>query len=71
MRIMVYPQGLLAAALLMLSPLGVDAQDMPGFECDNRFGECGTPEMSGGGGGGGGGKSTVACGEPLDTIGAS
>ena len=23
-----------------------------GFECDNNFGECGTPEQSGGGGGG-------------------
>lgn len=25
-----------------------------GFECDNNFGDCGTPEQSGGGGGGGG-----------------
>ena len=24
------------------------------FECDNNFGDCGTPEQSGGGGGGGG-----------------
>ena len=30
------------------------AQDAPPFECDNNFGACGTPEMSGGGGGGGG-----------------
>lgn len=29
------------------------SQDQPGFECDNNFGECGTPEQSGGGGGGG------------------
>ena len=29
------------------------AQDQPGFECDNTFGPCGTPEQSGGGGGGG------------------
>lgn len=28
-------------------------QDQPGFECDNNFGECGTPEQSGGGGNGG------------------
>ena len=25
-----------------------------GYECDNNFGDCGTPEQSGGGGGGGG-----------------
>ena len=29
------------------------AQDQPGFECDNSFGPCGTPEQSGGGGDGG------------------
>ena len=29
------------------------AQDQPGFECDNNFGECGTPEQSGGVGNGG------------------
>ena len=29
------------------------AQDQPGFECDNSFGPCGTPEQSGGGGNGG------------------
>ena len=28
--------------------------EAPPFECDNNFGTCGTPEMSGGGGGGGG-----------------
>lgn len=28
------------------------AQDQPGFECDNNFGPCGTPEQSGGGNGG-------------------
>ena len=28
-------------------------QDQPGFECDNNFGECGSPEQSGGGGNGG------------------
>ena len=29
------------------------AQDQPGFECDNSFGPCGSPEQSGGGGNGG------------------
>lgn len=29
------------------------AQEQPGFECDNSFGPCGTPEQSGGGGNGG------------------
>ena len=27
-----------------------------GYECDNNFEDCGTPEQSGGGGGKGGGK---------------
>lgn len=31
----------------------------PGYECDNQFGACGTPEQSGGGGGGGGGSILV------------
>ncbi|MCA9526139.1 MAG: thrombospondin type 3 repeat-containing protein, partial [Myxococcales bacterium] len=34
-------------------------QDAPPFECDNNFGECGTPNMSGGGGGGGGGGGSI------------
>jgi uncharacterized protein (TIGR03382 family) len=34
-------------------PIVAGAQDAP-FECDNNFGDCGTPNMSGGGGGGGG-----------------
>lgn len=42
----------LIVALLML-PMAVMGQDAP-FECDNNYGECGTPEMSGGGNGGGG-----------------
>ncbi|MEO1050304.1 MAG: hypothetical protein AAFX87_06750 [Bacteroidota bacterium] len=25
----------------------------PGFECDSKYGDCGTPEGGGGGGGGG------------------
>jgi hypothetical protein len=35
------------------------------FECDDRFGECGTPEMSGGGGGGGGGGSILIANTDL------
>jgi hypothetical protein len=31
-----------------------EGTEAPPFECDNNFGTCGTPEMSGGGGGGGG-----------------
>lgn len=31
-----------------------DGQEDPPYECDNNFGDCGTPEQSGGGGGGGG-----------------
>ena len=42
----------LIAALLMV-PMVVMGQDAP-FECDNNYGECGTPEMSGGGNAGGG-----------------
>lgn len=49
----------LAIALALGNALVVSAQDSPGFECDNRFGECGTPDMSGGGGGGGGGGGSI------------
>ncbi len=31
----------------------------PPYECDNNYGQCGTPEQSGGGGGGGGGSVLV------------
>ena len=47
----------LTACLMLSSILATQAiaQDQaPPFECDNNFGTCGTPEMSGGGGGGGG-----------------
>ena len=44
-------------ALGMSAP--VLAQDKPAFECDNLFGDCGTPNMSGGGGGGGGGSILI------------
>ena len=40
-------------AVLLVIPMVVMGQDAP-FECDNNYGECGTPEMSGGGQGGGG-----------------
>ncbi|MCP4606125.1 MAG: thrombospondin [Proteobacteria bacterium] len=36
-----------------------DAQDNPPYECDDNFGECGTPQQSGGGGGGGGGSILI------------
>ncbi len=45
-------------ATLML-PLTAHAQEDPPYECDDNFGECGTPNQSGGGGGGGGGGSIL------------
>ncbi len=39
--------------VLLMFPMVVMGQDAP-IECDNNYGECGTPEMSGGGQGGGG-----------------
>jgi MYXO-CTERM domain-containing protein len=67
MKAFINTQGILAMALVLWSPLGSSAQDTPGFECDNRFGECGTPEMSGGGGGGGGGAILIANSDLGDT----
>lgn len=52
----------LVAATIALSLIGLSdasAQDTPGYECDNQFGSCGTPEQSGGGGGCGGGSILV------------
>jgi hypothetical protein len=40
----------LAFLALMVVPFMANAQDDPPYECDDRFGECGTPEQSGGGG---------------------
>ena len=40
-------------AVLLMVPMMAMGQDAP-LECDNNYGECGTPEMSGGGQGGGG-----------------
>jgi hypothetical protein len=46
---------LLAVYLALPSIVYAQSSDSaPPFECDNNFGTCGTPEMSGGGGGGGG-----------------
>jgi uncharacterized protein (TIGR03382 family) len=41
-------------ALCGLIPATSFAEQEPGYECDNNFEDCGTPEQSGGGGGGGG-----------------
>ena len=46
-----------AAFLLTLTSHAQDG-DAP-FECDNNYGDCGTPEVSGGGGGGGGGSVLI------------
>lgn len=51
-------------AALFIVPSQSDGQS---FECDDRFGECGTPEMSGGGGGGGGGAILIANTDLGDT----
>lgn len=48
-----------STAVLTLGLGTASAQDDPGFECDNAFGACGTPNQSGGGGGCGGGGSIL------------
>lgn len=53
----IFVTGVLAATLGL--PGVLSAQDSPAFECDNTFGDCGTPNMSGGGGGGGGGAILI------------
>ena len=50
---MIYKSLFISLCFVMLSFGFSFAQDQPGFECDNTFGPCGTPEQSGGGGGGG------------------
>ncbi|MEM6956221.1 MAG: thrombospondin type 3 repeat-containing protein [Myxococcota bacterium] len=50
--------------LLTLSNFAVAQQ----FECDNSFGQCGTPDTSGGGGGGGGGAILIANTDLGDTF---
>ena len=39
--------------VLLILPVVAMGQDAP-YECDNNYGECGTPETSGGGAAGGG-----------------
>ena len=55
------------AAIIALGfiPATAFGQEDPAFECDNQFGDCGTPEMSGGGGGGGGGGSILIANTDL------
>ncbi len=50
---------LATAAVTLLGWGNAFAQDSPGFECDNSFGACGTPNQSGGGGCGCGGGSIL------------
>jgi uncharacterized protein (TIGR03382 family) len=45
-----YAIAITAIAALLVVPTVAFAQSSPGYECDDRFGECGTPEQSGGGG---------------------
>jgi hypothetical protein len=44
--------------VLLMFPMVVMGQEAP-YECDNNYGECGTPEMSGGGNAGGGGSILI------------
>jgi len=44
-----------------------DEEQAAPFECDNNFGACGTPEMSGGGGSAGGGSILIANTDLGDT----
>ena len=52
--------------VLLMFPMVVMGQDAP-LECDNNYGECGTPEMSGGGNAGGGGSILIANSDLGDT----
>jgi len=45
--------------VIALTPDARGAANDPPFECDDQFGQCGTPNQSGGGGGGGGGGSIL------------
>gem|GEM_PF-475544 len=46
----------LGVSLTSVSPASAQA---PPYECDDNFGQCGTPNQSGGGGGGGGGSILI------------
>ncbi len=50
---------LVGGVALALAPNARAASNDPPFECDDQFGQCGTPNQSGGGGGGGGGGSIL------------
>ena len=52
--------------VLLMLPMVVMGQEAP-YECDNNYGECGTPEMSGGGNAGGGGSILIANSDLGDT----
>jgi len=59
---------ILAVCTLSLSLSAAYAEEVPPpFECDNNFGACGTPEMSGGGGSAGGGAVLIANTDLGDT----
>ncbi|PIE20091.1 MAG: thrombospondin [Proteobacteria bacterium] len=52
---------MLGGVSVALAPVDgrAQAQGEPPYECDDQFGQCGTPEQSGGGGGGGGGSILI------------
>lgn len=50
---MIYKNFIVSSFFFLVFASTTLAQDQPGFECDNTFGPCGTPEQSGGGGNGG------------------
>jgi MYXO-CTERM domain-containing protein len=50
---------LFAVIAICAMPTFAGAQDDPGYECDDMFGQCGTPEQSGGGGGCGCGGGSI------------
>ena len=52
--------------VLLMFPMIVVGQEAP-YECDNNYGECGTPETSGGGNAGGGGSILIANSDLGDT----
>jgi len=59
--------GFALATMALLWAGNAMAQDNPAYECDNAFGDCGTPEQSGGGCGCGCGSILVALTDLGDT----
>ena len=53
-------------AILLMFPMVVMGQEAP-YECDNNYGECGTPETSGGGNAGGVGSVLISNTDLGDT----